>query len=304
MIKSITVTNYLGDSIKLDLARPEESGFIVQYVNGLGPGKANINTTEVSTNDGSLFNSSRLPSRNIVIGLKYLWKNSVEDIRQLSYKYFPIKKKLTLLIETDNRQAEIEGYVESNEPNIFSKDEGSDISIICPNPFFYSSGKNGKNTTVFYGVEPMFEFPFSNESLFECLLEMGKIQNQTEKVITYNGDSEIGVTITIHAVGEASKIAIYNTGTREIMRIDTDKLAAFTGSGIIAGDDIIICTVKGNKSINLQRAGKITNILNCLEKNADWFQLTKGDNIFAYTAETGSSNLQFKIENRIVYEGV
>ncbi len=301
MIKSITVTNYLGDSIKLDLARPEESGFIVQYVNGLGPGKANINTTEVSTNDGSLFNSSRLPSRNIVIGLKYLWKNSVEDIRQLSYKYFPIKKKLTLLIETDNRQAEIEGYVESNEPNIFSKDEGSDISIICPNPFFYSSGKN---TTVFYGVEPMFEFPFSNESLFECLLEMGKIQNQTEKVVTYNGDSEIGVTITIHAVGEASKITIYNTGTREIMRIDTDKLAAFTGSGIIAGDDIIICTVKGNKSINLQREGKITNILNCLEKNTDWFQLTKGDNVFAYTAETGSSNLQFKIENRIIYEGV
>lgn len=304
MIKSITVTNYLGDSIKLDLARPEESGFVVQSIKGFGPGEANINTTEVSTNDGSLFNSSRLPSRNIVIGLKFLWKKSVEDVRQLSYKYFPIKKKLTLFIETDNRQAEIDGYVESNDPNIFSRDEGSDISIICPNPFFYSAGKNGTNTTIFYGVEPMFEFPFSNESLFECLLEMGAIQNQTEKVITYDGDSEVGVTITIHAVGEANKIAIYNTGTREIMRIDTDKLAVFTGSGIIAGDDIIICTVKGNKSISLQREGKLINILNCLEKNADWFQLTKGDNIFAYTTETGSSNLQFKIENRIVYEGV
>ena len=304
MIKSITVTNYLGDSIKLDLARPEESGFVVQSVKGLGPGEANINTTEVSTNDGSLFNSSRLPSRNIVIGLKFLWKKSIEDVRQLSYKHFPIKKKLTLFIETDNRQAEIDGYVESNDPNIFSRDEGSDISIICPNPFFYSAGKNGTNTTIFYGVEPMFEFPFSNESLFECLLELGAIQNQTEQVITYDGDSEVGVTITIHAVGEANKIAIYNTGTREIMRIDTDKLATFTGSGIIAGDDIIICTVKGNKSINLQRAGKMTNILNCLEKTADWLQLTKGDNIFAYTAETGSSNLQFKIENRIVYEGV
>lgn len=304
MIKSITATNYLGDSIKLDLARPEESGFVVCVVTGLGPGKANINTTEVSTNDGSIFNSSRLPSRNIVIGLKYLWKNSIEDVRQLSYKHFPIKKTLTLLIETDNRQAEIIGYVESNDPNIFSKDEGSNISIVCPNPFFYSAGENGNNTTIFYGVEPMFEFPFSNESLFECLLEMGAIQNQTEKVITYYGDSEIGVTITIHAVGEASKITIYNTGTREVMRIDTDRLASFTGSGIIAGDDIIICTVKGNKSISLQRAGKITNILNCLEKNSDWFQLTKGDNIFAYTAETGSSNLQFKIENRIIYEGV
>ncbi len=304
MIRAITVTNYLGDSIKLDLARPEQSGFVVTSVTGLGSGKANINMTEVATNDGGLFNSSRLPSRNIVISLKYLWHDSIEDVRQLSYKYFPIKKKLTLLIETDNRQAEIDGYTETNEPTIFSKDEGSDISIVCPNPFFYSAGKDGINTTIFYGVEPLFEFPFSNVSLYERLLEMGEIQNQTEKTIVYSGDAEIGVTIAIHAIGEARNITIYNTGTREIMRIDTDKLKAFTGSGIIPGDEIVICTVKGQKSITLLRNGKMTNILNCLDKNADWFQLAKGDNIFAYTVEEGRANLQFRIENRIVYEGV
>lgn len=304
MIKSITVTNYLGDSIKLVLARPEESGFVVTSVTGLGSGKANINTTEIATTDGDLFNSARLQKRNIVISLKYLWKDSIEDVRQLSYKYFPIKKKLTLLIETDNRSAEIDGYTESNEPDIFSKEEGSDVSIVCPNPFFYSAGKDGINTTIFYGVEPLFEFPFSNESLYECLLEMGRIQNQTEKTIVYSGDAEIGVTIAIHAIGEARNITIYNTGTREIMRIDTDKLKAFTGSGIIPGDEIVICTVKGQKSITLLRNGKTTNILNCLDKNADWFQLAKGDNIFAYTVEEGRANLQFRIENRIVYEGV
>ena len=133
---------------------------------------------------------------------------------------------------------------------------------------------------------------------------MGRIQNQTEKTIVYSGDAEIGVTITIHAIGEARNITIYNTGTREIMRIDTDKLKAFTGSGIIPGDEIVICTVKGQKSITLLRNGKTTNILNCLDKNADWFQLAKGDNIFAYTVEEGRANLQFRIENRIVYEGV
>lgn len=304
MIRAVTFTNYLGDSIRLVLARPEESGFVIKSITGLGPGKANINTTEVATNDGSLFNSSRLPSRNIVVSLGYMWNDSIEDVRQLSYKYFPIKKKLTVLIESDNRQAEIEGYVESNDPTIFSKDEGSDISIICPNPFFYSAGENGINTTIFYGVEPLFEFPFRNESLYEKLLLMGEIRNETERVVMYNGDAEIGITITIHAIGEASNITIYNTRTREVMRIDTEKLEKFTGSGIIAGDDIIICTIKGKKSISLLRNGKTTNILNCLDKNADWFQLAKGDNIFAYTAETGSSNLQFRIENRIVYEGV
>ena len=304
MIKSITVTNYLGDSIKLELARPELSGFVVESITGLGPGKATINTTAISTTDGSLYNSARASNRNIVIGLKYLWKDSVEDVRQLSYKYFPLKKKLNLVIETDNRISQIDGYVESNDPNIFSNQEGSDISIICPYPFFYSAEGDGMQTTVFSGIEPMFEFPFSNESITENLLNMGEIQNKTENVVVYNGDVETGVVITIHAIGDATDVAIYNVLTREVMRIDTTKLAAFTGEGITDGDDIIISTIQGEKSVTLIRDGVTTNILNCMDKNADWFILSKGDNIFTYTAATGATNLQFKIENRLVYEGV
>ncbi len=304
MIRSFTVTNYLGDSLTIDLAKPEESGFVVKSITGLGPGSATINTTEVSTNDGGLFNSSRLSTRNIVISLQFLWKDTIEEVRQLSYKYFPIKKKCTLLFELDNRTAEIDGYVETNDPAIFSKGEGSDISIICPYPYFYSAGENGKTTTVFSGIEAAFEFPFCNDSLEEDLLEMGTIENDTEKVIVYEGDAEIGVTITIHAVGEAENITIYNTGTRQLMTIDTDKLETYTGSGIIYGDDIIICTLKGQKSITLVRDGVSTNILNCLSKDSEWFQLTKGDNVFAYVAEEGASNLQFTVENRIIYEGV
>ncbi|HQE49481.1 MAG TPA: phage tail family protein [Fervidobacterium sp.] len=307
MIKSITVTNYLGDSIKLELGRPEKSGFLIESISGLGPSKANINTTEVSTNDGSLFNSARLNQRNIVFEIIFVETingESIEDVRQKSYKYFPLKKKLDLLIETDNRIAKTTGYVESNEPNIFSSREGSQISIICPDPHFYSAGPDGNNTTVFYGIEPVFEFPFSNESLTDPLITFGNIHFKTENVITYKGDTEIGVTIHIHAIGEAENITIYNTGTREIMRIDTTKLESLTGSGIVAGDDIIIKTQKGDKSITLIREGKTTNILNCLDKKTDWFTLAKGDNIFAFTAESGTTNLQFWIENKVIYEGV
>lgn len=303
MIKSITVTNYLGDSIKMELARPEKSGFIVYSVTGLGPGKASINTTEVSTNDGGIFNSARLPARNIVIGLKYMWQDSIEEVRHKSYKYFPLKKKVKLTIETDTRTAFIEGYVESNEPNIFSKSEGSDISIVCPDPLFYSTEEDNSEV-VFSGIEPAFEFPFSNESLFESLLEMSIMHNTIEQVVTYDGDADIGVTITISAIDTASNITIYNTGTREVMNIDTSKIEAITGSGIIAGDVITICTVKGRKSITLLRAGKTTNILNCLNRDADWFTLAKGDNVFTYTAENGATNLLFKINHQVVYEGV
>lgn len=292
MIKSITVTNHLGDSIKLELAKPELSGFAITSISGIGPGKANVNMTELSTIDGGLYNSARVPVRNIVISLRYLWKNSIEEARHLSYKYFPLKKKVKLSFETDLRTADVEGYVESNEPNIFSNEENTDISIICPDPYFYSSKIN---TTVFSGIEPMFEFPFSNESVVLPLLEMGVIQNYKEKVVIYDGDAETGVVITIHARDEASNIAIYNIGTRETMRINIE---------VVAGDAITINTNPRSKSITLQRDGVTTNILNNMSRDSDWFKLTKGDNVFTYTAETGANNLNFTIENRILYEGV
>lgn len=307
MIYSIVVTNYLGDRIKLELGKPDVSGFLIKSITGLGPAKANVNTTEVSTNDGSLFNSARLSQRNIVLDMVFIntvYGESIEDLRQKSYKYFPLKKSVELTIETDNRYVKTTGYVESNEPNIFSSQEGTQISIICPDPYFYSAGEDGNNVTNFYSIDPMFEFPFSNESLDEPLLVFGEIQIKTEGVITYHGDSEIGVMIYIHAIGPATNINIYNTETREVMRINTEKISSLTGKGIVASDDIVINTAKGEKSITLIREGVSYNILNCLDKNTDWFTLAKGDNIFAFTADSGITNIQFRVENKVIYEGV
>lgn len=304
MIKSVTITNHLDESIKLDLFNPDESGFIIKNIDGLGPVKANINFKELATNDGSIDNSARLSSRNIVMSLQFIESPTIEETRLKSYKYFPIKRNIKILIETDNRICETIGRVETNVPTIFSNAEGCQISILCPNPYFYSAGENGGNQTIFYGTDPLFEFPFSNESLTEDLIEFGSIENRTEGTIYYDGDAEIGITIQIHAVGEAEGLVIYNTRTREIMRIDDNKLKSLIGSGIQAGDEITITTSRGEKGIYILRSGVKTNILNSLEKPIKWFQLLKGDNTFAYTASAGLTNLQFRIENKVIYEGV
>lgn len=304
MIRSVTVTNYLGDSKVLELANPEPSGFVITSIEGLGPVKSNINTTDLASNDGALYNSARLETRNIVFNIVFLEHSTIEETRQLTYKYFPIKKPVTLVFKVDNREAMTLGYVESNEPTIFSEREGCQISIICPDPYFYSTGEGGTTVTVFSGVQPNFQFPWSNESLEIPLIEMGIIENLKERTIYYTGDSETGVVIQIHAIGRADNITIYNTGTRETFTIDTDRLQALTGYGIVAGDDIEISTLRGKKRITLLRNGIQTNILNCIDKNSSWFQLAKGDNVFTYIATYGSSNLQFKIISQIVYEGV
>ncbi len=309
MIKTVTVTNYRGDSYVLELASPEKSGFLITNIDGLGPPKATINSTDFATMDGAMYNSARATTRNIVMSITFrdnpavpLLKD-IETVRQLTYKYFPIKKPVTLTFETTNRKCQIVGYVESNEPVIFSEQETTQISILCPDPYFYSLDTA---VTVFSGIQPMFEFPFSNESLTEPLLEFGEIQNKTEETVNYEGDAEVGIVITIHALGAATNITIYNVDTHEQLRIDTTKLAAIPGlsNGIVAGDDIIISTIKGAKYVMFLRNGEYTNVLNALDRDSDWFTLAKGDNIFAYTADTGATNLQFQIANQIAYEGI
>lgn len=304
MIKSVTVTNYVGDSIKLRLREPEYSGFLIKSISGLGPAKADINSSIVATMDGEMFNSSRMDKRNIVLDLIFadtVNKESIEEIRHKSYKYFPLKRKVELLIETDKRKVKAIGYVESNEPNIFSSQESTKISIVCPDPYLYSSDMDVTN---FYSIEPMFEFEFGNESLTDPLLVMSEIKLITEGYVRYSGDADIGMTIRIHALAPASNITIYNIETREQMKIDTAKIEAITGKGIVSKDDLIITTLKGNKSVTLIREGVSYNVLNCLSRDADWFKLSRGDNHFAFTAESGISNLQISIENNVIYEGV
>lgn len=304
MIKSLTVTNESGESLYLDITRPDDTGFLLVSMNGLSPAKANINTTEIITIDGALFNSSKLNSRNITIQFGYLPKEgrSVEDVRQLSYKYFPIKKKITLRIDTDNRSAVTEGYVESNEVTIFAKQETANISIVCPYPFFYAA--EGTETHIFRGVIKNFEFPFSNEHVTTPLLELGLVQENHSQNIFYSGDSDVGMQLHIKALGEIGDVIVYNVNTREQMRFLEERLKKLTGKGLNYGDELIVSTVKGDKSATLIREGSMINVLNILDKGTTWLQLTKGDNILAYSATKGGENLEFYIENEVIYEGI
>lgn len=304
MIKSITVTNHLGESIKLELTRPEKSGFIVLNADGLvEPAKATINTSRIATLDGVAYNSAYLNQRDMVLNLRFMETDTetIEDIRLKSYRYFPERRRIKLTIETDKHLVETHGYVEHNKPQVFSEAEGSSITILCNDPYLYSTEIED---TTFSGVRSLFSFPFSNESLTEPLLEFGAIEHKTEDVIYYDGDSDVGMTISIHATGDVTNLTVYNVTAREQMNINTDRLIALTGNCIIAGDTIIIETKQREKSITLLRNGERINILNCLDRGTAWLTLSKGDNIIAYRAETGSANVQFRVTYKNAYEGV
>jgi len=303
MMRTITVTNFLNQSLELDIRRPDKTGLTVINPSGLGPGEANILMTELVTQDGAIYDMARKSYRTIEMTIKNgrTGELTEEDTRHRIYKYFPLKRPLTLRFQTDRRDVSIEGLVERNEAVIFSNQVHSNLSIVCPDPWFYD---RRTQITEFLGVEPLFEFPFSNESLTENLLEMGRIFEDEARTIYYEGDVEVGVVIYLYAEGPIVQFRILDELTGGSMSINDARLAAITGSGIIRYDKIVIDTRRGKQSIRLYRDNQSYNIINALNRDATQFRLRKGDNVFRYTAYSGIENAIFRIENQIAFEGL
>lgn len=303
MLRSVKITNHNRESIVLDLFHPEYSGIAITNIDGLGPPNASINSNEVATIDGGIFTSARMGQRNIVFTLLPLFYPTIEASRLNVYKYFPIKKKISLRFETDTRQVECTGYVESNQPTIFSEKETIQVSVICPDPFFYAQSLT---EIAFAGTVPQFQFPFQNQSLTEKLIEFGEIRDDNRTTVYYHGDVDTGVHITVHAVhsGVEGVVTLWNVDTREKIRIDTAKIQMVTGIKFSQGDDIELNTKVGEKYARLLHNGRYWNIISCVNKDADWFQLTAGANKFTFTATSGDKNLKVTFRYRNAYGGI
>lgn len=305
MIKSVTITNPNGEELTINLNDIEpESGLFITEIEGLGPVKADINMTELAAKDGSKYNSSRANGRNIVMKVRFIYASSIEDVRLLTYKYFPLKKRIKFHIETDNRIAEVEGHIESNEPDIFSPNESANISIMCESAWFKDVSEDGIQIIDFSDIVSLFEFEFEDDDEGSPTLEFSSIEIRRENIITYNGDADNGFIMRMFIEGPVVNPSIYNIETLGVIKIDTTKIANIIGSNVKAGDEIRINSIQNEKSVTLIREGKFYNILNALDINTDWFILHPGDNLFGYTADSGELNILFRIECQNLLQGV
>lgn len=165
MIHSVKIVNNIGESIYLDIKKPEETGFLVSGITGLNPPKADISQSNVNFFDGTVVGNVRVGPRNIVMVIVFYEDNNekltIEDLRYKCYRYFPVKGNITFYVTNDNGTYKIKGTVEANEVTIFTKQEGAQISILCPDPYF--SKESSDVDTIVSTIVPNFHFPCSFE---------------------------------------------------------------------------------------------------------------------------------------------
>lgn len=304
MIYTIVATNDKGDSVELDLASPWAGGIAVVGASGLGPADGTINTVNFATSDGALFNSSRIKSRDIELHLKFLGSD-IEEVRHRLLRYFRVKHPITLDFITDYRHTYITGHVEKNEIDIFSKEEGADITIVCPNPFFrLRDPAKGKNSVRFTTSTPSFEFEFQDPNTDSPTLIFGEMSSTGETIVVYEGDADASTVVDIQFLGPATGVKLYNTTTQTRINIDTNEIARLLGSTIRAGDRLSISSGVGDKYVRAYRDGKVYNALSALDKDSDWIFLTPGDNLITVRADTGIDNVSAIISFENLYESI
>lgn len=280
---TLKVENNRGDSLELT----GNPNYTVYQIEGLNPPQATVNTSVNSTTDGSTINSVRLESRNIVIYMTI--EGDIEKNRINLYKYFPVKKNVTLYFSNGTRNVYIEGTVELIECDLFANKQTAQISLICGKPYFKEVDALITN---FADISSLFEFPFS---ISASGMEISTITANVRKSIINAGDVETGAVITLFATGTVVNPIIYNVFKRTQLALN------FT---MQPSDEIVINTNVGEKSISLIRNGVSSNAMGYLVPNSDWLTLESGDNVFTYDCESGSSNLQIKFTTNVLYSGV
>lgn len=335
MIKSVIVqklnaldipddSNYL----ELELTGPEKSGLLITNITGIGAPKGDINMSEAPFVPGGIYNSSTTNSREIGITLKYIISTmaqlaSIEQVRHSTYRHFRITSKVRLTFVTDEHTVYIDGYVEANEGDIFTDDEGSTITVKCPQPYF----KRAMDQAVSFDDEvALFEFPLEpNEWNNLTEIELGESYGTIEsdkRTIVYDGDIEIGMKLTIHfkrSTNDISRIRIINDDSREEFDIDMVKinkhLSAKYGIQMTQNDMIHISSVDGDKYmkgmiVTPNEGVKTIPILNALPINTSWLKIVGGDNHFSYEiydhndSELPHNMISIEMSAVAMYEGV
>ena len=289
MFFRLILENANGDRVDMTTTANQ---YMTAKVEGLNPPPGTISTSSYAGMDGSYRNNAFIEKRNVVISFE-MRGVGVEARRHQLYKVVKPSRYIKIYYATAGIDVFAEGYVESCEVQNFEMLTTGQISILCPDIYWYST----ESVMAYYSqILGAFTFPFPTESNPKPFV-LGKYNTQNIMEIINDGD-EIGFTLVI----EASSDEEVATRSPTLYNADTDEYLQITGE-ILAGDIITVTTKTGHKTVTLDRGGVKTNIINRLVSGSTWLTLREGRNRF-YLRGTGLQNLKVTIVHTNAYLGV
>lgn len=288
--RSIICSN--NDGVQVTFGEREPSPFLLVEAEGCYAVDNNVTISENTMSDGGAYQGSVAKIRNIVLTLRDYLDNVYN--RNLLNALFKSGEEGTLVFREYPNERKINYYVESITSSGEYGSRTYQVSLLCPDPFFYAMS----DVTV-YMAGWIADFEFPHEFLEEGE-EFGYRSNTRMQTITNeNAADSIGMEITIYSSG-----AVVNPS---VVRVESDeRLTLGTTSHpfvMEAGDRVRITTADNDKHVYLIRNGVETEVNEYLTEDSVFIQLMRGTNSIGYDSTSGTDAMEVHITYRMKYAG-
>lgn len=289
MIKTITYKNAAGDSIVFPAGFSAASPFVLQDASGVLDAKADLFTTGGALSDGVTWQGSRLKERNIVLTVRDNPRSDHATNRARLFSVFKFKEEGTVTVSNENGVVRsISAVVESVTPDLKSRANSYQVSLLCPNPYW--TDEETREADVASWVSG-WEWPITaqdDSGLFEIeadtpeedVFEFG---GRTESVITdivNTGDVPCGMVIQFSAMSTSVSPGLLNPDTGEFLRVNVT---------MGAGDSLEIDTRYGHRTAVLVSGGTRVNVFKYVDPDSTFLQLMPGENHIKAQAGAGDT---------------
>ena len=234
-----------------------------------------ISISKTTYIDGVNINSTSLSYRELTIVGKIISNDKVEieNIKRKLIRTFTVKDKGTLYFKSNDTSEEycIDTIV-SNAP-VFNQESFNVvdfiIELVAPNPYWRSQREARLEIAQTKGN---FRFPLNLPTI--------KGKKESSLFVNFNniGDVDSGMRIEFYAKEEVLNPSLFDVSTRQFIKINK----------LMAKDErIVINTNHGEKNIISIVGGVETKILQYLDFESSFLQLSRGDNLLRYGADSG-----------------
>ena len=279
MIESVNLTNTVtSQSILLDKL---DSEYVLEGAD-FGTVEGTHNSYKYINQIGVYIDSTTLEQRQVsisgwVIGDTYdELESNKEVLNRFVNPLHPIKAILfdeyTITFKPDFSIKYSVSYQENNEVLCKFLIQGT-----CAEPMFTTKERQ---STLVAAIIPKFHFPLVIPK--DTGILMGLREPSLLAELYNRGDIDTGMTIVLSCTSPVTNPSLLNVDTREFIKINKT---------LAAGEQVIISTESGKKSVKGIIKGEEFNYFKYLDFDSSWLQLHTGKNTLKYDADENVDNL-------------
>lgn len=278
--------------------------FHLLSVDGQTVGETSIASTEIGGVDGDSVNNIQAQPRPLVLDLQIRDGVDVEEAKRSILKVVKLKQQGGIMWTQNARTVVISGVVKTVEMPRWTNKVIMQITLHCEQPFWEDLDDVVKHISEAINLH---YFTTSTDDMLyftEDGAPLGEYDTIRTKAFYNDGDVAVGLEIRILAHDTVTNPIIYDQngnyfGLGYVMTYpDIDENGNAISATVTnplemkAGDEIIITTHKGRKTVTLNGV----NIIHTIKPGSTWLQLETGDNLFSINSDDASiSNMSFSL---------